>query len=187
MVTAVRELVTSVGLPPGQIEVVSTLLASFLMTERERCYRLGVPLNDVQKRELSGYFRDDLLDTTRVHSVSEPLRDPDFYPDLEKMGITNLPSFVALEAITFVDVIVFAESITNALLFHELVHAEQFRQLGVPGFARRYVGGFLKMGAYEAIPLEIQAYGLGAQYESDPLRRFSVEEEVNRWITEGKF
>lgn len=157
------------------------------MTERERYYRLGVPIDDTQKRELAGYFRDDVLDVLQLHVPSGRLPNPDFYPMLEKMGVANPPNFTELEAITFGDVIVFAEPITNKLLFHELVHAEQFRQLGTTGFARRYVNGFLTTGAYEAIPLEIQAYGLGAQYEAEPRRRFSVEEEVSRWINEGKF
>ena len=103
------------------------------------------------------------------------------------MGLRNLPDFSTIEAITFADVIVFASPMQPKLLFHELVHAEQYRQMGVAGFARHYATGFIKSGAYEAIPLEIQAYGLGAQFEADPRRPFSVEEEVSRWMHEGKF
>lgn len=103
------------------------------------------------------------------------------------MGITNLPDLSRIDAITFLDVIVFVSPMTTKLLFHELVHAEQFRQMGVLAFARRYAKGFLQGGTYEAIPLEIQAYGLGAHFEAEPNRPFAVEEEVGRWIAEGRF
>lgn len=54
------------------------------------------------------------------------------------------------------------EPFLNGLLFHELVHVEQYRQLGIPRFAELYVCGFLNGGTYEAIH-----YGVG------------------RWIVEG--
>jgi hypothetical protein len=73
------------------------------------------------------------------------------------------------------------------LLFHELVHVEQYRQLGVPRFAELYVSGFLSSGSYEAIPLEVNAYALGARYENDSAQHFSVADEVSTWIAEGRF
>jgi hypothetical protein len=47
--------------------------------------------------------------------------------------------------------------------------------------------GFLKVGGYEGIPLERNAYMLGARYEKDPARRFPVADEVAGWIAEGRF
>lgn len=176
-----------VVLSPAEFDEVSTVYASFLQRERERYYVRALALDSSQKSGLRGYFRDELLDATRVHQLKgEHLSTPDFYPKLLKMGLKNLPDFEMIEAATFIDVIVFAAPMSNRLLFHELVHAEQFRQLGTTGLARRYLDGFLKGGTYEAIPLEIQAYGLGAHSESDPRRPFSVEEEVSRWMHEGK-
>lgn len=54
---------------------------------------------------------------------------------------------------------------SERLLRHELVHVRQWRQLGVPGFGRRYVGPYLRWrlrryghwAAYRRIPLEIEA------------------------------
>ncbi len=51
------------------------------------------------------------------------------------------------------------------LLAHELVHVEQWRTLGVPRFAWRYLTSYLRwrlrgyphLGAYRRIPLEIEA------------------------------
>lgn len=48
---------------------------------------------------------------------------------------------------------------------HELVHVRQWRELGVLGFLRRYLGAYLRWrlrgyshwGAYRRVPLEIEA------------------------------
>jgi hypothetical protein len=83
-------------------------------------------------------------------------------------------------------VVVSHETFTDGLLFHELVHVEQYRQLGIPRFSDLYVRGFLKGGSYAAIFLEVNAYTLGGRFESAPQRVFSVEDEVRRWAAEGR-
>ena len=75
----------------------------------------------------------------------------------------------------------------NGLLFHELVHVEQYRQLGIPRFSELYVRGLLSGGSYEAIPLEVNAYTLEGRFEQNPARHFSVADEVRSWVVEGKF
>lgn len=90
-------------------------------------------------------------------------------------------------AITFVDVVVSYGPFTEGLLFHELVHVEQYRQLGVSNFSALYVRGFLAGGGYEGIPLERNAYSLGERFEKDPTKRFSVADEVAEWIAANRF
>ena len=54
---------------------------------------------------------------------------------------------------------------SDRLLRHELVHVRQWRELGVPGFLRRYVLAYLRWrvrgyphwSAYRRIPLEVEA------------------------------
>jgi hypothetical protein len=54
---------------------------------------------------------------------------------------------------------------SERLLRHELVHVRQWRDLGVPGFARRYLAAYLRWRlrgyshwpAYRRIPLEVEA------------------------------
>jgi hypothetical protein len=72
---------------------------------------------------------------------------------------------------------VHVEPLTEALLFHELVNAVQYK-LGLRGFAEHYVRGFLRGGSYEEIPLEKQAYELEARFAEDRDTGFSVEAEV---------
>src|SRR5207237_6275349 len=113
--------------------------------------------------------------------------NPDFYPMLRSMGFKNLPDQSAMAAITFGDVVVSHEPFSDGLLFHELVHVEQYRQLGIPRFSDLYARGFLNGGSYEAIPLEVNAYTLEGRFEQNPTRRFSVADEVRNWVVEDKF
>ena len=106
---------------------------------------------------------------------------------LRNMGFTNLPDQSAMAAITFSDTVVSHVPLDNDLLFHELVHVEQYHQLGIGIFADLYVRGFLIGGGYDGIPLERNAYLLGARYEQDRAGSFSVTEDVTAWITGDRF
>jgi hypothetical protein len=103
------------------------------------------------------------------------------------MGFGNLPDFRLMAAITFGNVVVSHQQFTDGLLFHELVHVEQYRQLGIPQFSGLYVRGFLSGGGYDGIPLEINAYALGTRFETSPRQQFSVSDEVSEWIRQGRF
>ena len=133
------------------------------------------------------FFSPQLLESTRVVVLQgERVAPFDFYPMLRDLGFKDLPDHSTTLAITFAEVVVSHEPFSTGLLFHELVHVEQYRQLGIEKFAEFYVGGFLKGGRYEAIPLEVNAYTLGDRFESDPHCVFSVEAEVKRWAVEGR-
>ena len=49
---------------------------------------------------------------------------------LKGLGSANLPDQSGMGAITFSDIVVSHEPFSNGLLFHELVHEEQYRQIG---------------------------------------------------------
>jgi hypothetical protein len=174
-------------LTPDQIGQVSGLVAQYITTQREKYTPRAVPLSAQQKAAIDGFFSPGLLEGTRLLVLrGERVGNPDFYPTLRGLGFNNLPDQSTMAAITFCDVVVSHEAFSDGLLFHELVHVEQYRQLGIPRFSELYVRGFLNGGSYEAIPLEVNAYTLGGRFESDPHRIFSVEDEVGRWAAEGK-
>ncbi len=137
---------------------------------------------------MNGFFTPHLLDTTRIVVLTGvQVENPPFYPMLVGMGFSNLPNFSLMAAITFSDVVVSHGAFTNRPLFHELVHVEQYRQLGIPRFAELYVRGFLTGGSYDAIPLEVNAYNLDGRFQEQPNRRFSVEDEVGAWVRDKRF
>jgi hypothetical protein len=136
---------------------------------------------------MDGFFLPQVLDTRLLVLNGTRVENPPFYVPLRRMGFTNLPSFSTMAAVTFCDVVVSHQPFSDGLLFHELVHVEQYRQLGIPRFAELYVRGFLSGGGYNGIPLEINAYGLGGRFERNPRAQFSVADEVEAWVREGRF
>jgi len=172
----------------GQIAQVSDLVAQYIAAQREIYSPQAAPLTPAQRAAMAGFFQPQVLDAARVlvlHGVR--VENPLFYPMLAAMGFSGLPSFSSMAAITFGDVVVSQMPFADGLLFHELVHVEQYRQLGIPRFAELYVRGFLSGGGYDGIPLEVNAYTLGRRFEADPGHRFSVAEEVARWVREDRF
>jgi hypothetical protein len=136
------------------------------------------------------FFPDLVLDSTRLVVLNgERASNPPFYRELVKMGfsLADLPDFAHMAAITFQDTVVSHVPFTDRLLFHELVHVVQYKQLGVAEFAAKYVRGFLHGGSYEAIPLEMNAYELDARFAAAPAKSFSVGTEVQSWIDGGRF
>src|SRR5260370_18321800 len=174
-------------LTPDQISQVTGLVAQYISTQREKLAPRAMPLSAQQRAAMNGFFTSQLLESARLLVLQgERVANPDFYPMLKTLGFNNLPNQSAMAAITFSDVVVSHEAFSDGLLFHELVHLEQYRQLGIPRFSDLYVRGFLNGGSYDAIPLEVNAYTLGGRFESDPQRLFSVDDEVKRWAAEGR-
>jgi hypothetical protein len=175
-------------LPPEMVNQVSKLVAEYIISQREKYIPRAVPLSVPQRTAMATFFTHELLNTTRLIVLSgEKISNPEFYPTMQAAGFDNLPDQSTMAAITFSDCVVAHVSFTDALLFHELVHVEQYRQLGVPMFADLYVKGFINGGGYFEIPLEHNAYSLGERYERSSLGSFSVADDVAQWIAEGRF
>jgi len=174
-------------LSADQTAKVSGLVADYITAQREKAVPYASPLGLEQRASMDGFFAPQVLDTHLFVLGETRLDNPSFYGQLRRMGLTNLPNFSTMEAVTFCDVVVSHQPFSDGLLFHELVHVEQYRQLGVARFAELYVRGFLEGGGYDGIPLEINAYNLGDRFERDPETRFSVTDEVEAWVRNGRF
>jgi hypothetical protein len=167
---------------------VSGLVADYISAQRHEAESHALNLSSAQIRLLQGFFRKDVLDTTRLLVLGVTRgENPPFYSLLREMGFKSLPDFSQMAAITFGDVVVRHQPVTTGLLFHELVHVEQYRQLGIRRFAELYVRGFFTGGGYDGIPLELKAYQLGERFERSPQTPFSVELDVSAWIRDGRF
>lgn len=173
------------ALAPSQIQDISALAAQFVSAQRSLHLDKSSPLDAGHCAALTPFFSAEALDRARFAVLGHRLPIPPFYPSLKAMGFLELPDFSRLPAMTFVDVIVFQERMTTAVLFHEMVHVVHYHQLGLKSFCERYVKGFLEAGTFEHIPLEAQAFELAARFESRG-QSFSVDEEVRRGIASGK-
>jgi hypothetical protein len=171
-----------------QLAEFASLVEAYISSQRQTYVGRAVRLDAAQRAEMAPFFAPDVIDRVRLLALDgERVPNPDFYPMLRALGLVDLPDQAASAAVTFCDVVVAHVPFSSGLLFHELVHVEQFRQLGVARFADLYVRGFLNGGRYETIPLEVNAYSLAERFEKNPQLAFSVAEEVRTWIDRGRF
>jgi hypothetical protein len=126
---------TSPELTPDQIAELSSLVAEYITVQREKALPLALPLSLAQRASMDGFFLPQVFDTRLLVLTESRVEKPPFYVPLRRMGFTNLPSFSTMAAVTFCDVVVSHQPFSDGLLFHELVHVEQYRQLGIPHFA----------------------------------------------------
>lgn len=160
----------------------------YLQVQRDIYHQIGHPLSESRKHELKGFFSPTLLDRVRIVELKERrVANPWFYEEARAKGIQNLPDISHKVAVTFLDVVVFNQKITPRDLFHGLVHAAQFKLLGLERFAELFVAGFLQARSYFLIPLKAHAFALDTRYSEDPLTPFSVEDEIRRWHTQGRY
>jgi hypothetical protein len=173
-------------MPPEPLTQLSTDVSRYIVDNREKYRGSATPLSVEQVARMQSYFSPELLAAVRVkHLINDRLETPSFY--LMRLDLMSQTAFSLMAAITFVDVIVADAVLTDDILFHELVHCEQYRQLGVRGFAEAYVKGALGYGSYHGIPLEEQAYMLGGRFALNRNEPFSVRAEVASWISECSF
>jgi len=173
------------SLPEKQIGQLAAWVGAYIAEQRAAFQSQARAIGSEHKEVLQPFFPVDVLDGVRV--VRGRAGEPSFYSQLQAMGIRNAPPFANMAGITFQDIVVHIEALTLPLLFHELVHAVQYKHLGLQGFADAYVRGFLTGGSYEEIPLEKQAYELEGRFAAKPGAIFSVEEDVKDRIRLGRF
>jgi hypothetical protein len=160
----------------------------FLREERARYYPQGMPLSLKTKSFLARFFEPALLGQVRIAKMAGGrIPDPSFYEEAREKGFKNLPDLKHQSSVTFLDVVVFNEQVTERALFHALVYATQVQMLGVDRFARLFVRGFLRTKSYFMVPLKAHAFALDCQFAENRERGFSVETEVSRWLREGRY
>jgi hypothetical protein len=163
-------------------------LSTYLRAQRERYFPTGTPLSQQQKATLEPFFSGFLLDRVRVVELSGTrIPNPPFYAEAKALGFDTLPELPHMASLTFLDVVVFNEKITKRSLFHGLVHAVQFQILGLERFSGLFVRGFLRTKTHFTVPLEAHAFALDAEFVQDGGDSFSVEEQVRRWVREGRY
>jgi hypothetical protein len=176
------------GLSPAQLRQSVEIFVEFLRQERARYYPQGQAIGPKSKAFLARFFDPALLDLVRVVKMTEArIPNPPFYAVAREMGYQNLPDLQHQATVTFLDVVVFNEKITDRALFHGLVHATQVQILGVGRYAELFVRGFLKAKSYFMVPIKAHAFALDCQFAENRERGFSVETEVMRWLEEGRY
>ena len=186
-----REAAGSGGGTPLSEEQLSQAMVrvlAYLREQRDRHYAAGEPLSAQHRALMRPFFSPGILERVRIVELGGArLPNPSFYSDAKALGIVNLPQIPHMASLTFIDVVVFNERITERDLFHGLVHAVQFQVLGLDGYTRAFVDGFLRTRSHFSVPLEAHTFTLESKFVQNPGEGFSVEEHVRTWARERRY
>src|SRR5579871_663750 len=177
----------TVAPPPTseQIERAIGWLSTYLSQQREHYLDQAIPLTAPRKASLWPYFSPDLLDRVRVLDLhGARVAIPGFFSDVRALGYEP-PQISHMDSLTFLDVVVFNQQLTERALFHALVHCVQIRILGLRRYAELWIQGFLRTKAHFTVPLEVHAFSLASKFLR--IERFSVEDQVLQWMEEDRY
>jgi hypothetical protein len=157
--------------------------------DQRREYRpQGAPLNAEQHITMKPFFPLGLLAGIRIVELrNHSFPNPPFYAEAKALGLTNLPELAHMASLTFEDVVVFPSDMTDRRLFHALVHAVQFKVLGLERYTELFVRSFLRTFTYVSVPLEMHAFNLESKFAENPDEPFSVEEKVRLWVNQNRY
>lgn len=175
-------------LSPEQIAKACACVLAYVRERRERYFPLGAPLDRRLRASMQPFFSPGLLDRIRVLELDGArLPNPPFYSDAQALGLVNLPPLAHMASLTFIDVVVFNDQITERTLFHGLVHVAQMQILGLERYTELYVRGFLRTGSHVTVPIETHAFALDSRFARKSRDCFQVEEQVSLWQREGRY
>lgn len=175
---------SAMTLEEAKVLNLSERMARYLQEQRERFRPIGQPLQPVQREAMAPFFSPDLVLHARI-VILDSQRIPKPPLDLDGRAAGS-GDFVHPFAVTFKDVLVFHDEITNRRLFHALVHTVQTEVLGLEAYAERLTRAFLRSHSHAAVPFEAHATLLRATF-AEQAQPFSVEEKVRLWLNQGRY
>jgi hypothetical protein len=172
------------------VPTVAEKTREWIVEQRELFLPQARALEDSERSGLAGYFSEKVRSSARV-AFADKVPNPPFVENLIKqlafIGKKVQFDFSTAAGITFGECIVIAgRALPIDLLFHEMVHVEQYEQLGVPGFARAYIDGIVAADfVYESIPLEAIAFSMSSRFVAG--EKFNVAAELTPWLQSRKY
>lgn len=174
--------------PTGeQIAQAVEWLSSYLRAQREHYLPAAAPLHNQLRASMWPYFSVALLDQIRIVELKGArVAIPEFFAKVRAQGFEP-PEISHMDSLTFLDVIAFNEQLTERSLFHALVHTIQIQVLGLERYAELWVQSFIKTKAHFTVPLEVHAFSLASKFLRPAAERFSVEDQVRRWVADDRY
>jgi hypothetical protein len=162
-------------------------ISSYLLDQRAHYLPAASPLSNHHKALLWPYFSAELLDRVRtIELKGARVAPPNFFAQVRALGFEP-PEVSHMDSLTFLDVLVFNEQLTERALFHALVHTVQIQVLGLQRYAELWVRSFIKTRAHFTVPLEVHAFSLSSKFLRPSVERFSVEDHVLRWVADNRY
>lgn len=174
---------------PSQAQIRQAIgwLTGYLREQRAYYSPVASPLPNDSRARMWPYFSARLLDRVRMVELrGARVRVPEFFANVRALGFEP-PEIAHMDSITCVDIIAFNPRLSERALVHALVHVVQIEVLGLERYAELWVHGFLKTRAHFTVPLEVQAFSLSSRFLRPKRERFSVEDEVRFWVTDGRY
>jgi hypothetical protein len=172
----------------NQIREAVARVSAYLQEQHDHYLPSAKPLSDRHKTILAPYFSAALLEQVRIVQLKGTrVPTPPFFAEAKALGFVNLPDFPHMASLTFLDVIVFNEAITERPLFHALVHSVQFRVLGLERYTELFVRSFVNTKFHFTVPIEAHAFSLEARFAPPAAERFSVEDQVRLWVQQNRY
>jgi hypothetical protein len=176
------------GLNDKQLLQAVEYVSSYLRDQREQYLPAAAPLSEQHQAVMRPYFSATLLGQVKVvelHGARIP--NPSFYAEAKALGFVNLADITHMNSLTFLDVLVFNEGITQRSLFHALVHAVQFQVLGLERYTELFVHSFVNTRFHFRVPIEAHAFFLESKFARPATERFSVEDQVRLWVKQNRY
>ncbi len=170
-----------------QIALAVEWLSSYLHEQHDHYAPVAAPLSSQFQARMWPYFTSELLGQVRVLELQGArVAPPDFFVKARALGY-DPPEISHMDSVTFLDVVVFNEAISERSLFHALVHTVQIQVLGLERYAELWVRSFVKSKAHFSVPLEVHAFSLSSKFLRPSAERFSVEDQVRRWVADSRY
>ena len=172
---------------PAQIAQAVDWLSTYLQEQRDHYFPACGPLSAQQKALMWPYFSSALLDQVRVVELrGARVAVPEFFTQARALGFEP-PEITHMDSLTFLDVIVFNQELTERALFHALVHTVQLQALGLRRYAELWVRSFIKSRTHFTVPLEVHAFSLASKFLHPSAESFSVEDQIRYWIDDDRY
>ena len=171
-----------------QVLHVCARVCGYMRGQREHYLSMGKPLDSEHVAAMRPFFSPTLLaDVKVVQLLCQRITEPSFCQEARALGFEGPPQFSHMASVTFEDVLVFNEKITERLLFHALVPSVQFHVLGVGRYIELFVRAFLDTRWRFSVPLEAHIFELEAKFAADRKKPFSVEDEVRISVSKHRY
>ncbi len=162
-----------------QVLNVLECVCEYMRGQREYYAFVGKPLDSGHVAMMRPFFSPTLLASIKVVQLEgQRIKAPSYCQEIGALDFRGFREFTHMASMTFEDVLVFNERITERMLFHALVRSVQFQVLGLDRYVELFFRVFLATGWRFSVPLEAHAFELEAKFVSNRDIPFSVEEAV---------
>jgi hypothetical protein len=153
--------------------------------QREYYASIGQPLDSQHVEAMKPFFSPRLLAGIKVVQLEgQRIIAPSSCQEIGALDFRGFREFTHMASMTFEDVLVFNDKMTERLLFHALVRAVQFQVLGLDRYVELFFRVFLNTGWRFSVPLEGHAFELESKFVQNREAPLSVEDEVRMRVSE---